>query len=933
MEFNIASIEAESNAIYHGNQEEQKNANSFLIAWQNSPNAEMLAFQLIQSAEATLYTKNICCAIIKNFILRRFYSNLDPNARLQFRQNVLVSLSKNFQNNFIIQQTIPTIVLIALYEWPDNWPEFPFEIYPQQEDQGIRTIFFTELFNELIIQVLNSKLIDPDRRVALISNLSANVSSIFSFVVPEIGIENCNNAIFDKAMELLINLLKIAPIENFQNENVLNLILSSFPFNEPNEKYHIQWLKFADKLLLKHPGRESLIPTFSKPILSVACQIESHSTYLSHFIIRFLTKYSDNLILLGIKETNETNSNEMLQFITKQYLMTLKSPLLDSVEIFDIWYLWLDLFRSDTINIPTEGTKPEQVPSPLHKLITFDEIIGPIFEMLLRSSKEYKAQKVVFKTMAALYDLYPDKINDILINSPLVPQVCLTMELLWNAIEEAKMVEIATSLYSKVLANKNELLNPTSLLAMSFCHKFLEKNIDAQNSLIEILCEIIKALDPNYLEPLSQVLDHLSEYLSSIYINNNEMLLNTLLENINPILLNSMQINDGEIGTCIFKAVCTVSMQFPNEEKRNHIFMGLSSPILEFLNNKPALLFGLRCLSIQPDKSSIFQFVIEKLVSLYQVVFNEQDDFPDVNCYLTALSKGLAALPFQSINTVFIEILKNLFQKPKLAPQTFSMIEIMRKNYNEVEQILPDLLLNNLIVPYLENRIQNASEIKSVTDSESQASNENYVQIDSEFFSMISQFSPNVFTIPQIMQAFVFGIRDMRLDVVKSSANSLKDLIDKITTLNELMSFMQTFRRGLLNSLFIAIFDMLHSSSFSAHCKLLQFFFTKSMNISFELAKEHQDDSVDLSLFEQEFCEEICHVLNLNLAEPTILQMLRNLFYQLKLHYLTSFKEILTQFLISSNRTTNDGIMNIEEQSELNRSSNFDENEQQPTNE
>lgn len=920
MEFTVSSIEAASLALYHGNSQEQQDANLFIYNWTNSQGAEMLAFEILQDPNTSVHAKNASCPVIKNFVLRRFYINLDQETRNQFRDSTLESLAANIDNQIIARILMSTIVLISLYEWPENWPSFPFEVYPgNDEDVESKMKFFIELLNDLINQILNSKLVEPNRRIFLISQVLSIIPDIFSLTIPALG-PDVDSEIFKQAMDLFINLLSISPIESFQNDEILDSIISAFPLDESgsNETYHEEWLKFADKLLLKHPGRKTLIEHFSKPILDAACQIENHSTHLSHFIVRYLTKYSDDLILLGIRENNETGSGEFIQLLAKQYLMTLESPLLNNSEIYDIWYLWLQLFRSDKIDLPNEdpNAEPVEIDSPLFELITFDDIIGPIFEMLVLSSIDgFIPQKVISKCMGAFYNIYGARINEILINSDPIPQTLIASSLLWRSMEDETEVEIASNLYSKILTDKAiENFPPQAIFAMSYCTRFLTQDESAQNSLCEILCALSKQSE--YIESVSHALNFLADHFTDIFVFNDAMLLGSLLNDMDEIL------SFNKNGLRIFKSVCVVSMELTEEDKRNEVFTLLSTSVLENLDDEKKLLAGLHCLTVQKDGSPLFQYVIQKLLSLCPLIFDEDFPVPDiVNSFFVALSKAFISLPFDSIKDVFLEMLENLFQKPTLACQTFYLIEIVRKHYVEVEELLP-YLLENLILPYLESKIENESDVKSILDPEDQIPNENFISLDNEFFPMLAEFSTEVFNSQQIFEAFLFGIRDMRPDVVKSSTGALNKLIDKIDSPKGMTAFMQTFRRDLLRSLFIALFDMLHSTSFSAHSKFLSFIFEKSCKISFDMGFQSSEEGEDMSLFEQEFCEEIAGVLNLDLSDQSNIQMLSELFHNLRLNYLIkkNFKEIIKEFLINTNRTTNAGIMRIEEQSENDKS-------------
>ena len=141
--------------------------------------------------------------------------------------------------------------------------------------------------------------------------------------------------------------------------------------------------------------------------------------------------------------------------------------------------------------------------------------------------------------------------------------------------------------------------------------------------------------------------------------------------------------------------------------------------------------------------------------------------------------------------------------------------------------------------------------------------------------------------------------------------------------------------KNILHSLLSALFDSLHSSSFSPHSKLLAHFFDKCSYLTSAITSsigsippELAENPVnDVEIFSNEFCQEISLLMNLDISTQANLDMLLTLFSQLLATPLkiTEFKEILKSFLIDAHITTNGAIMNIEEQADKQISKSFND--------
>lgn len=908
MTFNFETISIASNNLYHSDDENQiSQASQFLISWQDSEGSEMLALEILTNSNMPLESKFVSSSIIRSFLAQNKFSTLNPEIQANFRQQIIESILSNHQHDKITKNLIPSLISVSLLEWPENWTTFPFDLYPQPANHDDVTFiqFYIDIFNELITQILESNLINSQRRIFLINTFLASIDQVFSMILPSLTITNHNGPFLKQLIGLLSNILKISPIELFVNDIFIGSILLAIEGENENLIFHEEMLKFAEDLLLKHPGKKNLIEIFAKPILLSASHVENQSTALSSFLIHYLTKYAQKLLELAM---SIDDNGEMIFLLSQQYLATLKSPLINTSDIYDIWNLWLPFFRNDTFE-----TKNGEINSPLFERIPFDQIIDPIFHLLLLSSNEgFIKQKVVYKTITAFFEDFRE-LTEILVSSPPISEVCLFYGLIWSSMEEEKEIECALNFYQKVFQMDSEFFvqTPSVLFALSFCQRFLSKNQQAQQSLSILLGQLID--HDGLLEPISRALNQISQKVPQVFLVNNEMLFLKLMSNLHIIL------QKGKNGIRIFKSLCWLSMSAFDEQRKTATFEILASHVLELMNSLDSVYLALQCLKVQPNKSSLFVFVFNKLLDLNQILFMRNIPIQIVDGYLMSLSKAFVSFPFESIKDVFLNFIQEMASNEMFEHQIFYLIEVMTAEFSEMVA-LQSLILTNLVFPYLEKHLDDGQ----------------YFDLDSEYFEMIQTFSPDVLTIPQIVQTFAFGIRDLRRDVVKSSCNALKNLMNKLNyRIPQLLIFVQTYRRIILHSLLSALFDMLHSSSFSPHSKLLAHFFDKCSYLTSAITAsigsippELAENPVnDVEIFSNEFCQEISLLMNLDINTQVNLDILLTLFSQLLATSLkiTEFKDILKSFLIDAHITTNGAIMTIEEQADKQISKSFND--------
>ena len=851
----LSAIEAASTSLYKGSLNEQQEAHNFLLEWKNSPECEANAFEILNNNSFSIYAKMTSISVIKDISKNKLY-NYDIHM-LESLKNKVIELARLYSNcvneNIVLSEISVVLACIALYIWPENWPNFPFDILGPIENPHLfdnKTGFYISLLRELIFEILNSRVINSNKRVYLISCFSFTVPQILDFIIPIIDSfeQICFDILnFNLSISLLSDLLRISPISFFNNENILNHIVNGISSN--NEDIHNKWVIFASNLLLKHPERQSIINSFLKPILEISflCgqQNGKSSNNLCIFTLEFLIEYLKLIIKI-----NDPGLNEIL---SKLLILLSKQPLTEQTDLALIWFLWLQIFRLDFL---------PKLPLNFDQLTVLFDLLLPTF-----TSEGFVKNKTAVKSFSAFYECFADQINNIIIQSSLVPQITIATGIIWRSMKKDVELAIANQFYSKIICNE---VDPPTLFAISFCFRFLRSNIEAQSFLSRILENIIQNIDLNSHSSsndlhisMSYALKYISNSVPEIFFNN-KSLLKTLLSNINYYLFNEFE----DCGKRIFKVIHkllsnSTSDDFTYLEINNEqIFSTLAQYILNMISNNQTLYNGLACLCSLDLQSPLYKLLLDPLLQILENILSDNFSCKDiVDKYINVIAMSFASLPFSSIESSFLNILKILSGKNNLYVQTFKFLEIIRKSHIEVDNYFFELF-ENLILPYI---------TKSGKD------------IDREFFDMIKIF-PDTILCDQIILSISYGINDLRADVVQSSAECI---------------FKHNFEYAsiilFLNQTLSSLFDMIHSNSFSTYVNLLQHFFVKTIYNS------------TVEQFKIDFCHSLTNICNDQNKASQLFILLKDNLHQ------KEFKEALKEFLVDSHFVSNEARYQMEQ--------------------
>ncbi|OHS96121.1 hypothetical protein TRFO_37735 [Tritrichomonas foetus] len=837
MSFDIPTIELASISMYKGDLKTQQKASSFLMEWQNSPDSINLAFEILLNSECSKFAKNSACSSIVNFS-NVFYHNIEQESKINFRSKILEILFQNIKtenSELICNQIISSIINILLFDWPINWPEFPFGIFQLNEKESSKILI--HIFNGLFFTLHNSMKVTTSRKYILIDAIRTISNQIIDIVFSVISLdlslfqnyqlespifEVLDRKCFKEGMGILNFLVKILPIESFHNNFVLNQIIMSI--YSQNDEFQKEWLHFCKKLVLWN--RKIVFIEFLKPILTSISNIHNLTSSISKYLINILK--NEMIFTLDNHEFNLLLSHQFLRIVNLQFLETSL--------LHDFWIAWENLLMHENPqiwnNVPFQNFLPLFEKLPFSTNFGFIQDKTPIFVI----KRLYTRFNIDFNNYLQ---------NFLLLTKTLPDHFWLTVGIVWDDMEKDEENEIACKIYSTIELTQIE---PSTIFCLVSCIRFLQKNQEAQLFLVNLFVELLN--QRKFIETLSFAFKFLTKNLPEIFLINDFFLVNCIMTHFTSLLL---EFEDS--GIQILKSVCIAVIKAENEEHKNLILKNFSDQINNLLGFDQTLYIGLQCLEKLPPGNPIFLILFPKLISLSQKLFDESFPMIDItNSFINCLSKlfisffhQTSTLTNQETNQhkrwsgVILDILRLLFLKPHLYVQTFSLIKELRKWNDKFEDMFPEIL-NSLVFPYL---------IK------------NHCCLDEEYFEMISQFSSQFILADDLLSnSIVHGMKDLRENVVKSS---IKCLILNLNHIEEENLFSDVkLLRFFLRPIFESLLDMIHSSSFKHYSKILKFLFVRNtkQNKNLEVLFVEEITGIFSSISLKESCQQAYHELN-----------------------------------------------------------------------
>lgn len=363
MDFTFDLVISAINATQqHQDQQSMQNALVYLEQWTHSENGIVLAMQILSDNNLTDIHKIYAASLIKTQIpifWGKIQSDIRVNLRTQFFDFFNSCTLPN--DNLLLNMIIDIIVIVALFEFPQEWPDLSNIILSDLSgmEDAIKQFHYYHLIGQLIYSVDKCQFITPNR-VQYLRNLfldsgpvlSSHINACFSneYLVPD-GLKIFNGfllwASFDQVMPMIDSFHKVC----FQ-----------FIYNESTKKESLECLTTLFSTRLDSTAFVTLAPL----IITSLCNPQSkfpngkHATSDSevlNFLLRILAHYLT--ILLTVYDlSNVTPKIEMIRARMNEAQVSpedLSNSLLNIIKIIisvrnpellteEYWTFWITVF-------------------------------------------------------------------------------------------------------------------------------------------------------------------------------------------------------------------------------------------------------------------------------------------------------------------------------------------------------------------------------------------------------------------------------------------------------------------------------------------------------------------------------------------------------------------------------------------------------------
>lgn len=314
----MADIEKAAQAMYGPDLQQQQIGADYLMRWQSNRNSPEQALELLAKSQVPI--AKIMAANCLYEVFKGNYATLPVEFRKQWRLALIEHLRGNTENRPLALKLTQILVLMALFDWPDNWPDFPFDIYPE----GVSVLGYgnTMVFDDLIVQATSSPNIGWERRNALFDSITQLAPTILETALQGLG----DSGKVLTAVSILRHMRNFCPIEMLLKDEVIALITSAF---REFDTIHCQALDLAYDLFIDREDAVKHFSLFGTRLLVAKSEIAQPSVHLASFFIQFLRCYLASF---------ETVTNvQLLSLVQNEVVQSFKWELCDINLRWDLW--------------------------------------------------------------------------------------------------------------------------------------------------------------------------------------------------------------------------------------------------------------------------------------------------------------------------------------------------------------------------------------------------------------------------------------------------------------------------------------------------------------------------------------------------------------------------------------------------------------------
>ena len=311
-------------------QQNPESSLAVLHGWENDQDCIILSCVVLEQS-SNLYAKYYASVILDQRIPVKWES-ISSDDRNKIRGFIITKLQENSDNQQIVCALSRTIAHIAIFDFPEEWPDFENLLVPQQENYA--TFQILEAF---LTDVEESKFITKHRRQKLRNHLNRRIDIISQRISNGFLTEQ----IADQALNAYANMLIWA--NNFiVTRDLLNIITHSFLPKESTITTAVLCLK---RIFIKRYDSEILFQQLYIDLFQALVTIKlptGQSITSVYIVVKFICSIFANYMMMLERNIAKTANKEL-----KQNILDLITILLSMREDIPnkFWILWSEIFR------------------------------------------------------------------------------------------------------------------------------------------------------------------------------------------------------------------------------------------------------------------------------------------------------------------------------------------------------------------------------------------------------------------------------------------------------------------------------------------------------------------------------------------------------------------------------------------------------------
>lgn len=782
MDFSRQNIESAFSTLYNGNDKEITDANAFLMEWTQTPECPLTAFEIF--AESNNFQHQSMALSILYRQIQNCWSHFDDIFRNSVKEFFFKLLLEGFPSPTIERTFISIIVLIAIYEWPEVFPDY-FELIFDLENYT----YLFHIISEFLSLLGDCNFIIRSRLVSLQSafvehNYVKIVISLIQQTVGQLQQEN-QDQYKDDILSIFNSLFTWCDIQSFLTEDILEYIISQLPNQLAYDCLTSLFINRADtsEILV------SILPNLLQNIIG---------NPNPNFLFIFLRKFG------RIIEKTESES------LTQLYLILLEIDI-DIEDLDDFWELWYVvvhriLFASNSqeeddillvkIYSPLFDSMRNKFVNLLPLAISNGKIVDytaiSTWELLNRIDKE--GFLTFFAELQQQLEAKSDEKNQILVD---INYCASSLNFLIKTTQDQELLSLLSEYFTNLLLEDFSMIDiESTIFALSRSTLLLVNDMGIFEKFIEFIVNCFKSDDLDYKETAANCFYFTLKEIPDFFALTATEFSLAFLNSINDLLNESIEgeIQDDTYLIMLFRCATLLSTILTKrsieEGEIDLTFYDLiSDPVIEIIDDSAPI--ALKIISeIAKTSSDLCFYSFRKFWSPLFALAKTNDSLIN-EMIVDAFCSGISNCDYEKVQQqikIFVDLLLNVIMEPELAVYAISKCRESDSRFDEY-------------FPYFENLLDSPS---------------------TSLFMMYSTFSPHLVKFEKAIPLICEGIVNVDINVCVSALNCIKKFLNLINEEDEEVDAVVDFGQSLIANFGLMIIHAVIQALIDfSHCSLV----------------------------------------------------------------------------------------------------------------